>query len=204
MLDDLFHFLRDQDFQDPESGSLNFPAYIYAYPADQEYAFREALPGLCQRLQRPPIHQVPLALNIFDCLVDHLRDTGFGNRSYLDIVLQEEQDAPRKTQRLIDEVLGEGSGFYARMHERIREHQEAGDDATRSYVFIHGWGTIHPYLRAHQFMGCIEPFVDGYKLILLYPGECDGGRLRFLGRVEGRGPYRAQCLNDQIGDGSPV
>jgi len=200
MLSELFAFLRDDDFQNPDSGRLNFPAYMYAYPADEEYAFREELPQLCERLRRPPIHQVPFVLNIFDHLVDELSTKGYSGRSYLDIVLEEEGEAPKKTSRLFEEVLGEGSGFYRSIHDSIRAHQQAADKKeTRSYAFIHGWGTIHPYLKASQFMGCMERFVDGYKLILFYPGTFEGGRFQFLGRVDGRGPYRAQCLNDQVG-----
>lgn len=198
MLDALFEFLRDEDFQAPASGLLNFPAYLYAYPAEQEYAFRKALPRLCERLRRPPIYQDSLVLNVFDCFVDHLRATQFGARSYLDLILEEEGEAPTKTKRLLNDLLGEGSTFYTSIDRTIRTHQDTTDDMKQSYVFIHGWGSIHPFLRASQFMGCIERFVEGYKIILFYPGACDGGRLRFLGRVDGRGPYRAQCINDQI------
>jgi hypothetical protein len=200
MLGELFTFLRDEDFQNPDSGRLNFPAYMYAYPAEEEYAFREELHRLCDRLERPPTYQVPFVLNIFDHLVDQLSTKGYSGRSYLDIVLEEEKDAPKRTKRLFEEVLSERSGFYESIHNSIRNHQQAAEaQETRSYVFIHGWGSVHPYLRASRFMGCMERFVDGYKLILFYPGTCDGGRFQFLGRVDGRGPYRAQCLNDQVG-----
>jgi len=202
MLDELFPFLCDEDFQDPASGTLNFPAYLYAYPAEQEYAFRDALSTLCNRLERPPHHHVPYVVNVFDRLVEQLRTTTYSGRSYLDIVRSEEYEQPKKTKRLFEEVLAEDSSFYRSIHEDVRAHQqEASDRETRTYVFVHGWGSIHPYLRASQFMGCMERFVDGYKLILFYPGRWENGRLQFLGRVDGRGPYRAQALNEQIGDG---
>lgn len=202
MLDDLFSFLRDEDFQNPASGQLNFPAYLYAYSAEKEYAFREALPTLCERLERPPIHQVPFVVNIFDHLVERLQSTMYSNKSYLDTVLEQEAEAPKKTKRLFKEVLSGGSGFYESIHERIRSHQdEAEEKETRTYVFVHGWGSVHPYLRASQFMGCMEQYVDRYKLILFYPGSYNEGRLQFLGRVGDRGPYRAQSLNDQVGEG---
>ena len=149
------------------------------------------------------MYQVPFVLNIYDHLVDQLSARGYSGRSYLDIILEEENNAPKKTKRLFDEVLGQESGFYRSIHQSIRTHQQAAKEKeTRSYVFIHGWGTIHPYLKASQFMGCMERFVADYKLILFYPGTCDGGRFQFLGRVDGRGPYRAQCLNDQTGFGA--
>lgn len=202
MLDELFVFLRDEDFQSPASGQLNFPAYLYAYPAEKEYAFREALLSLCKRLERPPIHQVPFVVNVFDHLVERLRSTTYSEKSYLDIVLEQEAEAPKKTKRLFKEVLSVGSGFYESIHENIRAHQEAAEEKEkRTYVFVHGWGSIHPYLRASQFMGCMEKYVDQYKLILFYPGSYSSGRLQFLGRVEDRGPYRAQNLNEQVGDG---
>ena len=199
MLDALFDFLRDDDFQDPASGRMNFPAYLYAYPAEEEYAFRTELPKLCEKFDRFPILQVPLVVNIFDHLVDHLSERSFGSKTYLDIVLEQEEEAPRKVSRLLRKVLEKGNGFYRSIDENVRAHQGSGDgEETRSYVFVHGWGSIHPYLTAHQFMGCMEQFIAGYKLILLYPGTFSDGKLQFLGKVDGRGPYRAQCLNEQI------
>lgn len=199
MLDALFNFLRDDDFQDPESGRMNFPAYLYAYPAEEEYAFRSELPKLCDKFDRFPILQVPLVVNVFDRLIEHLKTESFGSKSYLDIVLEQEADAPKKVNRLLRKVLEKGNGFYRSIHEDVRAHQGDGDgERTRSYVFVHGWGSIHPYLTAHQFMGCMEQHIEGYKMILLYPGTFSDGKLQFLGKVDGRGPYRAQCLNEQI------
>jgi hypothetical protein len=181
---------------------MNFPAYLYAYPAEEEYRFRRNLSTLSDRLARPPRNQVPYIVNVFDRLIEQLRKTTYGEDTYLDIVREEEQKHPKKTKRLFQEVLSDDGQFYEAIHDDIRAHQaEAESRETRSYVFIHGWGSIHPYLRASQFMGCMERYVDGYKLILFYPGSWENGRLQFLGRVDGRGPYRAQPLNDQIGTG---
>ena len=127
MLDELFTFLRDEDFQNPASGQLNFPAYLYAYHPEKEYAFRKALPTLCERLERPPIHQVPFVLNVFDHLVERLRSTTYGDKSYLDIVLEQEDEAPGKTERLFNEVLSAGSGFYESIHRSIRSHQDKAE-----------------------------------------------------------------------------
>jgi hypothetical protein len=142
---------------------------------------------------------VPLVVNVFDRLIEHLKTESFGSKSYLDIVLEQEADAPKKVNRLLRKVLEKGNGFYRSIHEDVRAHQGDGDgERTRSYVFVHGWGSIHPYLTAHQFMGCMEQHIEGYKMILLYPGTFSDGKLQFLGKVDGRGPYRAQCLNEQI------
>ena len=103
---------------------------------------------------------------------------------------------------MFKEGLYDGNGLEETNHENDRAHQEVEEEKEkRTYVFVHGWGSIHPYLRASQFMGCMEKYVDQYKLILFYPGSYSGGRLQFLGRVEDRGPYRAQNLNEQVGDG---
>lgn len=206
MLDKLFRFLKDDDFQNPESGHMNFPAYIYVYPAEKEYAFRKALPRLGTQLERPPVHQVPCIINVFDHFIETLRTTTYGGTPYLETIREHEHDAPKSTRRLINQVLEKNSGFYASIDEAIRAHQqEATGKEKRTYAFVHGWGSIHPYLRAHQFMGCMESLVKGYKLILFYPGTYRNDRLQFLGRVEGRGPYRAQCINAQMeSDTEPV
>lgn len=198
MLDELFDLLRDEDFQDPSSGLMSFPAYLYAYPPEQEYTFRDALNTLAQRLERPPIEQAPIVVDIYASFIDRLKRETLGDRTLLEVVLEEEGRAPEKTQRLIRDQLDQDA-FYREIADRILAERAVEDGYTRSYVFVHGWGRMYPYLRASTFMSRMEKHVEGFKLILFYPGTWQRGRLRFLGAIESTGPYRATSLNEKLG-----
>ena len=39
--DKIFELLSDKSFQDPRTGNLFFPAYIYTYEPEEEYEVRE-------------------------------------------------------------------------------------------------------------------------------------------------------------------
>ena len=45
-IDKIYGILAGKGFQDPETGKLFFPVYIYSYDPKKEYAFREALKRL--------------------------------------------------------------------------------------------------------------------------------------------------------------
>jgi hypothetical protein len=197
MLDDVFELLTEPDFQKPGSGLMSFPAYVYVYPPDQEYAFREALPQLAERLQRANVGQHPLIANVYDAFQTYLSNQTLGNRSLLDRMVEAEADDPDKVNRQLKRHA-RSAEFTAYLAERFADFVNEDDDQARTYVFVHGWGSIHPYLRPSTFLDQMEPHLRGYKLILFYPGTYVNGAFRLFGRLESDEVYRASCLNERI------
>ena len=58
--------LSDKEFQEPETGNLFFPAYIYQYDSKDEYNIRKQIRNLKDRLIRPNNFVDTLILNIYD------------------------------------------------------------------------------------------------------------------------------------------
>lgn len=198
MLDRLFSLLAEPDFQDPDSGLMSFPAYVYVYPPDQEYELREALPRLRKRLTRPNVGVEPLVINVYEAFLAFLDEKTLGGQSLLDRILGVEEEEPEK----VDQQLkrhARSEAFAGQLAERFDEFVQEPADLRRSYVFMHGWGSIHPYLRASQFLDLMERHLRGYKLILFYPGEYKEGEFRLFGRLSSNRVYRASCLNELIG-----
>ena len=197
MLDDVFEILADPEFQRPGSGLMSFPAYVYVYPPDEEYAFREALPALRDRLQRPNVGQEPLVLNIHDTLLEYLGQKTLGGRSLLDRMQEREEEDPDMVEKRLKQHA-RSEAFVEHVATRCSDFVEEDGEVDRSYVFIHGWGAIHPYLRASQFLDLMEPHLRGYKLILFYPGTYSDGEFRLFGHLASGNVYRATCLNERI------
>ncbi len=197
MLDDLFPILADPDFQKPGSGLMSFPAYVYVYKAGREYAFREALPQLQERLRRPNVGQNSLAVNVYDALVNYLEEKTLGGRPLLDRILEQEEPDPEKVDRQVKRHA-RSKDFVEQVASQFSRFVDGDEELDRSYVFVHGWGAVHPYLRASQFLDLMEPHLRGYKLVLFYPGTYDNGEFRLLGELSSGNVYRASCLNERL------
>ena len=198
MLNDLYTLLAGPDFRHPGSGLMSFPAYVYTYPPDREYAFRDALPHLASRLKRPHAGIEPLLSSIYDGFLDFLEARTLGGRSILSRILEMEPEQPERMDSQLKEHA-QSKEFARFMADRFAQFIRGDSTLDRPYVFSHGWGSIYPYLRASKFLERMEPHVRGYKLIVFYPGTYDAGTFRLFGQMESSHVYRANCLNVTVG-----
>ena len=176
---------------------MSFPAYVYVYPADEEYALREALPHLVERLKRPSVGQEALLTDIYDQLRSYLSQKTLGGRSLLNRLQEAEEDDPEKVDgRMKSHARSEE--FVEFVAEQFTDFVAAESDRSRTYVLVRGWGAIFPYLRASMFLDQMESHLHGYKLILFYPGTYSHGAFRLFGKLESDEGYRATCLNERI------
>ena len=203
MLDRVFDRLSDPEFQDLGSGLMSFPAYIYVYPPDREYELRDELPNLCERLKRPKVQpqeeQAPLLLNVYEAFLRYLEDRTLGGRPLLERILEQEENDPDQIAKQLKRHA-RSAGFVGGLAEQFEEYIQAPSEYKRSYVFLHGWGSIYPYLRASQFLDRMEGRLGDYKLILFYPGTYEEGQFRLFGELNSNRVYRASCLNEMIGE----
>jgi hypothetical protein len=198
MLDDVFRRLADPEFQALGSGLMSFPAYVYVYPPDQEYEFREAVSRLPKRLRRPNVGQDPLLLNVFDEFLSYLETESLSGRPLLDHVLEQEADAPKMVERQL-KSQAKSDGFIQGLADKFDRHVSEDSELDRSYILVHGWGSIYPYLRSSQFLDHMESRMGEYKLILFYPGTYENGQFRLFGTLTSNRVYRASYLNQMIG-----
>jgi hypothetical protein len=197
MLEAVFQQLASDEFQDVGGGLMSFPAYVYVYPPEREYAFREAVEGLCNRLRRSNVGQDPLLVSVFDEFLAFLEAETLGGKPVLDYIHDQETDDPEKIDRQLKEHA-RSDEFAQWMAERFEGHVTGDSDLRRTYVLVHGWGAIHPYLRSSRLLDRMEGKVGDYKMILFYPGTYENGRFRLFGQLTSTRVYRASCLNEMI------
>lgn len=188
-INELYDLLCNEDFQDPKTGNLFFPAYMYIYDPTKEYFIREQIQLLKERLIRPNTFVDVLVLNIFTEFLDYLKFRDFGGVSLLDTFIQNEwKDTDKVTEALRRETTrGE---FLKSLNEKIKAHIDPVDDIKKSYVFVHGFAEIYPYLRASKFLSNFEKYISGYKIILFYPGTAKDNYSMF-DLLNDENPYRA-------------
>jgi hypothetical protein len=188
-INELYDLLCDEDFQDSKTGNLFFPAYMYIYDPTKEYTIREQIQFLKDRLVRPNTYVDVLIINLFTEFIDYLKERDFGGKTLLDTLLQNELKDPDKvTESLRREAVRRE--FLSSLNTKIKAHIEPADDLKKSFVFVHGFGEIYPYLRASKFLSNFEKYISGYKIILFYPGTAKDYYSMF-NLLNDENPYRA-------------
>ena len=63
---ELYNQLCDKDFQNHQTGNLFFPAYMFMYNPEQEYAVEKEILDIKNRLHRPNNYLDVMVLDIFE------------------------------------------------------------------------------------------------------------------------------------------
>lgn len=196
---ELYDKLCTPEFQNVAEGSLAYNFYIYQYPADKEYEWRNNIQDFCEKLSRPVTYVDVLALNVFEEFCHFMQENRLGPDSMLDANLQDEADYPEEVRRSLEDVAG-SEAFYAYLNKRIHAFaKEQGSENLHPYVFVYGIGSMFPYLRANAFLTNYEKFniVSDYKIILFYPGTSSANSYHLFGKLNDTHAYRATLLNLQ-------
>lgn len=196
---ELYDKLCTPEFQDTANGSLAYNFYIYQYPADKEYEWRNNIQDFCNKLSRPVTYVDVLALNVFEEFCHFMQENRLGPNSMLDANLKDEAEYSEEVRRSLEDVAG-SEAFYAYLNQRILAFvNEQSADSMRPYVFVYGIGSMFPYLRANAFLTNYERVnnVSDYKIILFYPGTSSDNTYRLFDKLNDTHAYRATLLNLQ-------
>jgi len=162
---------------------------MYIYDPAKEYYIREQIQQMKDRLIRPNTYVDVLIINLFTEFIEFLKTRDFGGKTLLDTLLQKELKDPGK---VTDSLRREATRreFLSNLNDKIKTHIEPSDELKKSYVFVHGFGEIYPYLRASKFLSNFEKYITGYKIILFYPGTAKDYYSMF-DLLNDENPYRA-------------
>lgn len=191
--------LNSPGFQDPENGDLFYNYFIYQYPADKEYDIRKQIHDFKVDLSRPMNYLDVLVIDLFKEFCDFLDKTPFlKNPSLLQYLLKKEKDKPEKSDNVQSTLsrYAHSKDFLAFIHRRIMEHKAKKDEMRRPYVFLHGIGSMYPYLRVNEFLALYEDFnrTNEYKIIVFYPGNREENSYKLFHVLHDSNTYRATLL----------
>ena len=197
-IDKIYDLMADRGFQEPRTGNLFFPAYIYTYPPEHEYEVRENVQLLNEKLKRPNNHLESLVINIFDELIDYLRNETFAGETLFDSVIEKEKEDPSEALSWIREEINNGN-FYTKFENKVRGFFDK-EDNKRVYLIIYGFGSSFPYIRASELLKRTEKLIKEFKVIIFYPGKYDESNYRLFEILNDDNMYRANYLNSQLGE----
>lgn len=197
-IDKIYDLMADKGFQEPRTGNLFFPAYIYTYPPENEYEIRENILLLDKKLKRPNHYLDSLMINIFDELIEYLKNEAFAGKSLFDLVVEKEKEDPADALSWIREEINNGN-FYTKFENKVRDFFKEKDNK-RVYLIIYGFGSSFPYLRASELLKRTEKLIKEFKVIIFYPGDYKESNYSLFKILNDDNMYRANYLNSQLGD----
>lgn len=196
---ELYEKLSSPGFQDAENGDLFYNFYLFQYPAENEYGIRKEIQEFKANLIRPLNYVDVLVLNLFEEFCAFLDQKKFlNNPSMLGYLLKKEENDPAQASNVQDTLTRNAhhEDFLKYIDHRIQHHISQKDQYKRPYVFLHGIGSMFPYLRVNEFLALYEDYnqTDKYKIIVFYPGRREGNSFRLFGLLPDNHTYRATLL----------
>jgi len=195
-IDKIYDLMADRGFQEPRTGNLFFPAYIYTYPPEQEYEIREQINLLTEKLKRPNHFLNCLVLNIYHELIAYLKEESFAGKSIFESVLEKEKEDPDRAFLWVRNKL-QSDKFINYFTNKILAHFYNVTDK-KVYLILYGFGSSFPYLRASELLKKTEHLVKEFKVIVFYPGVYVDARYSLFGVLDDDNLYRANNLNKQL------
>ena len=191
--------LNSPGFQDTENGDLFYNFFIYQYPPEQEYDIRKQILEFKANLIRPTNYVDVLTLNLFEEFCAFLDQKKFlRHPSMLKYLSEKEANDPSTSDNIQQTLIRNAHSpeFVQFIHQRILNHISIEDRYRRPYVFLHGIGSMYPYLRVNEFLSLYEDYNETgkYKIIVFYPGYRENNSFRLFDELPDNHTYRATLL----------
>jgi hypothetical protein len=195
-IDKIYDLMADKGFQEPRTGNLFFPAYIYTYKPEEEYVLRKQIGILIDKLKRPNHYLDSLVINIYEELIDYLKNETFAGKSLFDLVIEKEKENPLEALSWVREEINHGE-FYKKFEAKVKEYFK-DEHEKRVYLIIYGFGSVFPYLRASELLKRTERLIKEFKVIIFYPGKYKDSNYSLFGILNDENLYRANNLNRHL------
>lgn len=188
--------MADKGFQEPRTGNLFFPVYIYTYEPSEEYEMRREINLLIEKLERPNNYLDCLVINMYDEMIEYLKKEKFSNRTLFDLISEKEKEDDDEALDWVLEEINEGN-FYQNFTKKVKNHFGQNNEK-KVYLVLHGFGTAYPYLRVSDFLKNTEQLIKEFKVIVFYPGNYDNNNYNMFGLLNDDNLYRANHLNKYL------
>jgi hypothetical protein len=192
----LYELMADKGFQEPRTGNLFFPAYIYTYEPSQEYEMRREIDLLIEKLKRPNHYLDSLVINMYEEMIGFLKSEQFAGRNLFDLIIEKEKEDPEEALAWVRDEINEGN-FYKNFTQKVKTHFGENNEK-KVYLILHGFGSAYPYLRSSDFLKKTEKLIKEFKVIVFYPGDYKNNNYNLFGLLNDDNLYRANHLNNLI------
>ncbi|GEL78688.1 DUF1788 domain-containing protein [Tenuibacillus multivorans] len=175
-LDQMEKRINQEGFTQPKGIGSDIPHFVLDYPPEDELQVRVYLKNMLKRTKLN-IKEV----NLFEFLLSFFEEDELEELYEL-----EAEEGISGLNDAIEPILNESNTI-------IDQFKEFTDDA--DLIFITGVGTAHPFLRSSQLLKAVSS--KGYKkpIVLFYPGEFTGLRLKLFGILDYEDDYQLSRIS---------
>ena len=170
-LNQILPTITSEQFLAGDGVGNEIPYHVFEYPPAEELTIREHIRFLLEKLPqvRPNIQVADV--NLFDFLIDHLRERNLLERSFE----MARKSGDSEVRRRLDAVL-QPDKIAPLLAERI-------SPATSDLVLIHGVGSVWPFMRASGLLNSLHHHTGQTPVVMFYPGSYDQVCFRLFGKV---------------------
>lgn len=218
----LFRYMGSRRFRGGEDTAGEPANYIYAYPPEKELEVQRRIPALVNRLQGMTTEDgdtapAVLVINLYELAIRIMEDN-----DVLEEAMAQEPDMHGDTddaangawptlhedgfhQALAEMLSPDNDSLPEALRERYRQ-AAAGHEA--DLVFLTGVGQVHPYIRAHSLLNCIQDIMPEHTpVVVFFPGKYEKTAttvsvMKLFERLDADNYYRAFSLNAAIKEGA--
>ncbi len=168
--------INQDGFTQPKGIGSDIPHFVLDYPAKDELQVRIYVKNM---LKRTPLKIKEV--NLFEFLLSF-----FDEDELAELYELTESEGMRGLIDVIDPILNEGNIMFQQFNVITEE---------ADIIFITGVGTAHPFLRSSQLLKIVSS--KGYKkpIVLFYPGEFTGLRLKLFGILDYEDDYQLSRIS---------
>lgn len=200
-IEELYEKLSSKEFQDTEHGDIFYNFYLFQYDPSQEYVIREQIEVFTTNLLRPANYVEVLTLDLFEEFCNFLDSMPFGRLHPSQLKYFLDKDNAGNNNAVITSLTAKANSrqFYEHIHNRIMEHINSDSENKKPYIFLHGIGSMYPFIRTSVFLSNFEEFnsTSKYKIIIFYPGVSVENSFSLFGCINDQHTYRAiKLIND--------
>lgn len=163
-------------FTNPKGIGSDIPHFVLDYPPEDELQVRVYVKNMLKRT-KINIKEV----NLFEFLLSF-----FDEDELEELYEMEEEEGLQGLIDVFEPILNESNT----MIQQFKDITEEAD-----IIFITGVGSAHPFLRSSQLLKAISS--KGYKkpIVLFYPGEFTGLRLKLFGILDYEDDYQLSRIS---------
>ncbi|MEN1966610.1 BREX protein BrxB domain-containing protein [Lentibacillus sp. N15] len=168
--------ITEDGFTKPKGIGSDIPHFVLDYPAKDELQVRVYIKNMLKRT-KVNIKEV----NLFEFLLSF-----FEEDEIEELYEVCEEEGLRGLNDVFEPILNESKTM-------LQQFVDATEEA--DLIFITGVGTAHPFLRSSQLLKAIAS--KGYKkpIVLFYPGEFTGLRLKLFGILDYEDDYQLSRIS---------
>lgn len=175
-LEEMERRVNQDGFTEPKGIGSDIPHFVLDYPPEDELQVRIFLKNMLKQTK-----QNVKEVNLFEFLLSF-----FDEDELEELYELAEEEGLRGLTDVIEPILNESNTM-------IEQFKDITKDA--DFIFITGVGAAHPFLRSSQLLKAVSS--KGYKkpVILLYPGEFTGLRLKLFGILDYEDDYQLSRIS---------